>query len=159
MTLVTQQSAADVLWPCQSLDSSDPVPAERARIGVVGKISHRLGIHEVATGRALAAMACPVSEDESVEGIKEKSVAIVDCGASSTLTSSLINATDIDEKVATIIETADGEERMRSTNKCNKTCFVRNRMGDPVPISVPALFVRGLPQDLIGGKAINKINI
>ena len=32
-------------------------------------------------------------------------------------------------------------------------------MGDPVPISVPALFVLGLPQDLFGGKAINKINI
>ena len=34
-------------------------------------------------------------------------------------------------------------------------------MGDPwpVPISVPALFVRGLHQDLIGGKAINKIDI
>ena len=32
-------------------------------------------------------------------------------------------------------------------------------MGDPVPISVLALFVRGPPQDLIGGKAINKINI
>ena len=32
-------------------------------------------------------------------------------------------------------------------------------MGDPVPISVLALFVQGLPQDLIGGKAINKINI
>jgi hypothetical protein len=35
-------------------------------------------------------------------------VAIVDCGAPSTLTGSLINATDIEEKV-TIIETADGE--------------------------------------------------
>ena len=32
-------------------------------------------------------------------------------------------------------------------------------MGDPVPISVPALFVRGLPQYLIGVNAINKINI
>ena len=43
-------------------------------------------------------------------------------------------------------------------------------MGDPVPISVefdddddpisvPALFVKGLHQDLIGGKAINKLNI
>ena len=51
---------------------------------------------------------------ESVKVIKDKSVAIVDCGASSTLTGSLINATDIEEKV-TIIETADGEERMRST--------------------------------------------
>ena len=32
-------------------------------------------------------------------------------------------------------------------------------MGDPIPISVQALFVRGLPQDLIGGKAVNEINI
>ena len=34
-------------------------------------------------------------------------------------------------------------------------------MGSPVPISVPALFVRGLYKDLIGGKDINrdKINI
>ena len=32
-------------------------------------------------------------------------------------------------------------------------------MGDPVPISVPAWFVRGLHQDIIGGKAGNKINI
>ena len=98
--------------------------------------------------RARAAMARPVSEDESVKVIKDKSVPIVDCGASSTLTGSLINATDIEEKV-TIIETADGEERMRSSHKCIKTYFVRNRMGDPVPISVPALFVRGLPQHLI----------
>ena len=56
-------------------------------------------------------MARPVSEDESVKVIKDKSVAIVDCRAPSTLAGSLINATDIEEKV-TIIETADGEERM-----------------------------------------------
>ena len=56
--------------------------------------------------RARAAMARPVSEDESVRVIKDKSVAIVDCGSSSALTCSLINARDIEEKV-TIIETAD----------------------------------------------------
>ena len=56
-------------------------------------------------------MARPVSEDESVKVIKDKSVTIVDCGASSTLTGSLINATDIEEKV-TIIVTTDGGERM-----------------------------------------------
>ena len=67
-------------------------------------------------------------------------MAIVDCGASSTLTGLLINATDIEAKV-TIIETADGDARIRSSHKCTKTYFVRNRMGDPVPISVPALFV------------------
>ncbi len=85
-------------------------------------------------------MARPVSQDDSVKVIKDKSVAIVGCGTSSTLTGSRINASDIEEKV-TIIETADGEERMRSTHKCVNAYFVRNRMGDPVPISVPALFV------------------
>ena len=48
---------------------------------------------------------------------------------------------------------------MLSTYKCNKTYFVRNCLEDLVPISVPALFVQGLHQDLIGGKAINNINI
>ena len=80
--------------------------------------------------RARAAMARPVSEDESVKVIKDKSVAIVDCGASSTLTGSLINlnATDIEEKV-TIIETADGEERMRSSHKCIKDIFCSKSHG------------------------------
>ena len=36
--------------------------------------------------RARAAMARPVFVDEFVKGIKDKSVAIVDCGVSSTLT-------------------------------------------------------------------------
>ena len=65
-------------------------------------------------GRARAAMARPVSEDDSVKVIKDKSVAIVDCGASSTLTGSLINASDIEEKVK-IVETADGEKKMQSS--------------------------------------------
>jgi hypothetical protein len=103
-------------------------------------------------------MAQPVSQDDSVKVMKDKSMSIVDYGASSTLTRSLINASDIEEKV-TIIEAVDGEERMRSTHKCIKTYFVRNQMGDPVAISVPALFVRGLHQDLIGGKAVNNLNI
>ena len=51
-------------------------------------------------------MAHPVSEDESVKVIKDKSVAIVDC-------CSVINATNIEENM-TIIETADGEERILS---------------------------------------------
>ncbi len=105
-------------------------------------------------------MACPVSKEEAIKAIKDESVAIVDSGASSTFAGSLINAGDIEEKV-TIFETADchSEERMQSPHKCNRTYFVRNRMRDLVPMTVPALFVRGLPQDLIGGKAINKIDI
>ncbi len=85
-------------------------------------------------------------------------MAIVNYGASSTLTRSLIHVSDIEEKVI-IIKTADDEERMRSTHKCIKTYYVRNRTGDPVSISVPALFVLGLHQGLIGGKAVSNLNI
>jgi hypothetical protein len=52
------------------------------------------------------------------------------------------------EKVA-IIETADGEEDMKPTHLCTKTYFDRNRTGEFVTIRVPALFVKGLPQDLL----------
>ena len=69
-------------------------------------------------------MVRPVPEDESMEVIKDKSVVIVNCGASSKLTCSLIESSYIEEKVK-IIETADGEERMLSTHKCIKTYFVR----------------------------------
>ena len=48
---------------------------------------------------------------------------------------------------------------MISTHVCTKTYFVRNRMGDLVTITVTALFVKGLPQDLLGGKSVNRENI
>ena len=102
-----------------------------------------------------------VRAGESARIIKDKSIAIVDCRATDMLTSSLINATNVEEKL-TLIETADGVVRMRSNHKCIKTYFVKNHMGETVPVTVEtalALFVKRLPQDLIGGKSVNKMNI
>ena len=62
--------------------------------------------------------------EQSTKVIREKSVAVMDCGASQTITGSLINCKDVMEKV-TIIETANGEENMVSTHVCTKTNFVR----------------------------------
>ncbi len=58
----------------------------------------------------------------------EKSVAVMECGASQTITGSLINGKDVMEKV-TIIETGN------------------------------AFFAKGLPQDLLGRKSVNRENI
>ena len=58
-----------------------------------------------------------------------------------------------------MIETADGDESMKGTHSCIKTYFVRNRMGEIVTITVPAVFVKGLPQDLLGGKLVTNANI
>ncbi len=103
-----------------------------------------------------AAIARP--SDQSTKVMRGKSVAVMDCGALQTITGSLINCKDVMEKVI-IIETANGEENMISNHVCTKTYFVRNRMGDLVTISVTALFVKGLPQDLLGGKSVNRENI
>ncbi len=83
---------------------------------------------------------------------------VTDCGASSTLTGSLINTTDVGEGI-TLIETADGKESMRVSQNCLKSYYVQNRMGELTRMTVPALYVKGLPQDLLGGKALNKENI
>ena len=82
----------------------------------------------------------------------------MDCGASQTITGSLLNCSDIREKITKIV-TADGKESMTSTHTCLKTNFARNRTGEVVTIVVPSLFVKGLPQDLLGGKSVNRENI
>ncbi len=79
---------------------------------------------------------------------------MTDCRASQTITSSLINSKDVMEKV-TIIETENSEESMKSNLECTKT----NRMGGLVTITVTALFVKGLPQNLLGWKSVNRENI
>jgi len=103
-----------------------------------------------------AAMARPADAEPLV--VKDNTTIVMDCGASSSLTGSLLNTKEISEKV-TRIETADGAETMKATHHCMKTYFVRNRMGETKPITVPALYVRGLPQDLLGGKSLTRQNI
>ena len=100
-----------------------------------------------------AAMARPKEAEPWV--IKDNSTIVMDCGASSSLTGSLLNTNEISEKM-TRIETADGAETMKATHHCMKTYFVRNRMGETKSITVPALYVRGLPQDLLGGKSLTR---
>jgi hypothetical protein len=124
----------------------DSVPEEDCNNWDDHVILSRRSTELVRAARARVAVAR--AGEELTRIIKDRSVAIVDCGATDTLTSSLINATDVEEKL-TIIETADGVERMRSNHKCIKTYFVKNSMGETVPTTVPALFVKGLPQDLI----------
>ena len=63
---------------------------------------------------------------------------------SQTISGSPINCKDVMEKV-TIIDTAFGEESMKSNHVFTKTYFVRYRMGDfkLVTITITALFVKG----------------
>ncbi len=90
-----------------------------------------------------AAMARP--SVQSPQSITDKSVVV-------------LNSRDVIEKQTRIV-TADGKESMISTHVCTKIYFVRNRRGEVVTLTVPSLFVTGLPQDLLGGKSLNRQNI
>ena len=70
------------------------------------------------------------------------------------MTRSLLNCADIVERITTIETVKDGEG-MIATHSCKKTYFVKNRVGEMVSITNPAIFVKGLPQDLLSGKAVN----
>ena len=107
---------------------------------------------------ARAAVAKPKDAQSTTDYSNDKSVIVMDCGASTTLTGSLLNCADIVEKITTI-ETAKDGEGMIATHSCKKTYFVKNRVGEMVSITTPAIFVKGLPQDLLSGKAVNASRI
>ena len=61
---------------------------------------------------ARAAMARPSETDPTVIQVKDKSVIVMDCDASSSVTGSLLNTRDVTVKI-THIETADGNDSCR----------------------------------------------
>ena len=89
---------------------------------------------------------------------EDKSHLCADCGASMTITGSLANTTDVVEK-SVIVDMAESGKEMRSTHSCMKTYFIKNRSGETISITTPALYVKSVNQDLLSGKACNKIGI
>ena len=76
---------------------------------------------------ARAAMARPSDTGPMVTQLKDKSVIVMDCGASCTMTGSLLNTREVTEKTRNI-ETADGKESLKATHTCLKTAsFVTER--------------------------------
>ena len=118
-------------------------------------------LHHVLLGpRVKAFMARPAARP-AVEGTSandDKSYLCADCGASMTMTGSLANATDVEEKHV-IVDMAESVTSMKATHTCMKTYFIKNRTGEVVSITTPALYVKNIYQDLLSGKACNRVNI
>ena len=150
-----QYSPEDKLAQIYDLYQDDQVTIREDGTTVI-KLHERFA-HIYCNPTARAAMANPSDVAQTDYG-KDKSVIVVDCGASTTMTGSLLNCADIVEKITTV-ETAKDGEGMTATHSCNKTYFVRNRVGEMVSITTPAIFVRGLPQDLLSGKAVNRTKV
>jgi hypothetical protein len=80
-----------------------------------------------------------------------------DCGATSTLTDSLFNMTNVEQKLITIQLAMDGAT-MQATHVGTKTYYVYDRTGTLRPVSTRAFYVKELKQDLLGGRALVKSN-
>jgi hypothetical protein len=87
----------------------------------------------------------------------EEDLLTFDCGATTTVTESLYNMTDVEPKVVTIQLAMDGMT-MKSSHIGIKTYYVYDRTGSIRPVKTRALYVRELKQDLLGGKALTNTN-
>ena len=119
---------------------------------------HERFAHIYFNANVRAAMARHEDSESNYDYSKDKSVIVMDCGASVTITGSLLNCEDVELKI-TKIETAKEAESIMASHTCRKTHFVRNRLGEVVSITTLAIYVKGFPQDLLGGKSLNKVKI
>ena len=97
-------------------------------------------------------------EDKKIRPDEDKSNICTDTGASICVTGSLENTTDVVEKLVRV-EMAENGTSMKATHVCMKTYFLKNRSGEVVSLTVPALYVKSVNQDLLSGKACNKIGV
>ena len=113
-------------------------------------------LQQVLLGPRAKAYMAKAGDTFSADG--NKSHLCADCGATVTITGSLANTTDVKEKTV-VIEMAENGAEMRSTHTCMKTYFMKNRSGETVSITTPALYAKSIHQDLLSGKACNRIGI
>ncbi len=99
-------------------------------------------------GTEFARMALPANSPVDLSGLLT-----VDCGATTTLTVSLNNITDVRPKIVTI-QLAMAGVTMKSTHVGTKTYYVYDRTGTFRPISTQAYYVKELNQDLLAGRSL-----
>ena len=98
---------------------------------------------------------CAFVGRESDSESTETEALCCDGGATSSLSSSFINCTDVTERVVPI-QTAQGGTVMQTTHVCLKTYYVRDRTGELRPVTTKTYIVKNLKHDLLSGKALNK---
>jgi hypothetical protein len=138
--------------PQEAHECNDSIQEETTQCEKTAKVIIRMNLHslsEIATRQEQQRLAPHTEKGPLIT--KDKSVISTDCCASSTSTGSLINTTDVGARI-TIIKTADGKESIRVSYNCLKSYYVQNRMREVTKMTIPALYVKGLSQDLLRGK-------
>ena len=113
-------------------------------------------LQRVLMGPSVKAYMAKAGEMPSAD--EDKTHLCADCGATVTITGSLANTTDVKEKNV-VIEMAEDGAAMNATHTCMKTYFMKNRSGETVSITTPALYAKSVHQDLLSGKACNRIGV
>ena len=123
----------------------DPAPIEDYVIAVPEKFRHTFYGYD---GTEFAGMALQANRPVDLSGLLT-----VDCGATTTLTVSLNNMTDVRPKIVTI-QLAMAGVTMKSSHVGTKTYYVYDRTGTLRPISTQAYYVKELNQDLLAGRGL-----
>ena len=130
---------------------------EGAEIDTMEVLYLHKGLHKVLLGPSTKAhMARP--EGSAILMDEDKGYLCTDCRASITITGSLANTTDVVER-RVMIDMAESGATMYASHSCMKTHFVKDRTGQTVSITTPALYVKTANQDLLSCKKCNKIGI
>jgi hypothetical protein len=98
---------------------------------------------------------CAYVGQESEIDSAEPEALCCDDGATSSLSSSLMNCSDVQERVVSI-QTAQAGTVMLTSHVCLKTYYVRERTGELRPITTKTYIVKGPKRDLLSGKALNR---
>ena len=99
-----------------------------------------------------AGMANP-RPDFIIDSDQSSGLLVVDCGATTTLTDSLFNMTDVKPKVITIQLAGDGAT-IQSSYIGKKTYYIPDVTGTVRPVTTRAFYVKDLKHDLLGGRAL-----
>jgi len=142
-------------WDIPDLvESSDEDDDES--IVVPKRFYHIFGKRTGKSEKVFAGMAMPT--DKNYDLSKERGLLTVDNGATTTLTRSLYNMTDVKQKVITIQLAGEGMS-MKATHSGRKTYYAVDATGTIRPITTKAFYVPELEQDLLGGRALIKSKI
>jgi hypothetical protein len=95
---------------------------------------------------------------ESDNDSAEPEVLCCENGATTSLSSSFLNCTEITER-AVAINTAQDGTVMMTMHVCLKTYYVRDRTGELRPITTKTFIVNKLKHDLLSGKCSTKQDI
>jgi hypothetical protein len=141
-------------WDIPDLvESSDDDEDTDESMVVPKRFSHVFSKKQGKSGKEFAGMGLPT--DKNYDLSKEKGLLTVDNGATTTLTRSLFNMTDVKQKIITIQLAGEGMS-MKATHTGRKTYYAVDATGTIRPITTKAFYVPDLEQDLLAGRALIK---